>query len=278
MLASLAAIALALLSGCSPQRPWAEKAVQWIEARDRAAHRSVAELMMFDSADSVHLLCCNQAGPIQGRVENAEFIAQNFGDTFDEETMGRSYIDVSGAVAEIRFRAGPDDDRPAGGGDPLGANELQVWENAADGTATRTIHAMALPFLESPVDDGRAWYANNLRAVQKLTDRHLSAWSGPDGRVVGDLYAENATLLDSLLGVSSHPRAHGRAGRVVEQHTEDVCRSAQRTVTVTFPVARRSSSSATAAPASASAWAVPSGGSSRPSASSGRTSSHWERT
>lgn len=201
MLAGLAAMALALLSGCSPPRPWAEQAVQWIEARDGAAHRSVAELIMFDSADSVHLLCCNQAGPFHGRVENAEFIAQNFGDTIDEETMGRSYIDVSGAVVEIRFRAGPDDDRPAGGGDPPGANELQVSENAADGAATRTIHATALPFLQAPVDDGRTWYGNDLSGAQRLTDRYLSAWSARDGRTVGTLYVQNATLLDSLLGV-----------------------------------------------------------------------------
>lgn len=158
---------------------------------------------MFESADSVHLLCCNQMGPM-GRDVNANFVAANFGDTIDEQTMGRAYTDVSGSVVEYRFAAGPDEDRPAGGGDPVGYDEVQVSEHAADGSATRTIHAAALQILEAVDGDGLGgpgYFALDLAAASRITDRYLSAWSGRDGAAVGELYAEQATVLDSLLGV-----------------------------------------------------------------------------
>jgi hypothetical protein len=74
VLGTLAALSLGLLPGCSRDPPWAEQAAQCIEARDRAAHRSIAELMSFESPDTVHLLCCNQAEPFHGRGANAVFL------------------------------------------------------------------------------------------------------------------------------------------------------------------------------------------------------------
>jgi hypothetical protein len=158
-------------------------------------------MLMYEAPDSVHLVCCNQSGPIQGPVALATAVTGLFGDAIDEETMGNAYIDVSGTVVEYRMRAGPNDGRPSDGSDPGGPDELQVMEHAADGAATQTIHPVALKFLTAPVADGRAWYGDDLRAAQRLTDRYLSAWSAQDGRALGSLYAANATLLDSLLGV-----------------------------------------------------------------------------
>lgn len=181
------------------------QAIQWIEARDRAAHRSVRELAMFEALETVHLACCNQVPPIRGRDVNAAFLSSEFGAAIEEETMGRSYIDVDGAVVEYLFRD-PSRNyvyRPPRRGEALGPDELQVSENAPDGAATRTIHAMALQFLESDAGHygGHGHYGDDLRAIQGLIDRYLSAWSGRDGRAVAGLYADNATMLDSLLGV-----------------------------------------------------------------------------
>lgn len=201
VLGTLAAVSLALLPACGQGRPWAEDAVQWVEARDRAVHRSVADLLMFESPDTVHLLCCSQAGPLEGRAALGSLVAANFGESLDEETMGRAFIDVSGAVVEYRFQVDPGDEEPSGGGYPVPGNEVQVSENAADGAATQTIHAQSLRFLLTPYDDGRTGYGEDPGAAHFLTERYLSAWSGRDGRAVGDLYAEDATVLDSLLGV-----------------------------------------------------------------------------
>jgi hypothetical protein len=200
VLGAIAATSVALLTGSGTGRPWAENAVQWIAARDRASHRSVAELLMFEAADSVHLLCCNQVGPIQGRAAVAGFVAGTFS-SIEKGVTGRSYIDVSGAVVEYRLTPGSDGDRPPGWGDRLGPDELLVSEHAADGAATRTVHGASLQFLTAPVYDARTWFGEDLAASRGLVDRYLSAWSGRDGRAVGALYGENATLLDSVLGV-----------------------------------------------------------------------------
>lgn len=191
---------LLVLPACSEERPWAETAVQWIAARDGAAHRSIPDMLMFESPDTVHLLCCNQTPPVQGRESLAVLVGTNFGDTLDEEIMGRSYIDVSGAVIEYAFPRGPHVYHPPNGGYPIGPDELQVLE-IAEGAATRTVHPAALRYLETPVDDGRAFFGESLGAAQELTDRYLTAWSSGEGAAVRRLYAENATLLDSLLGV-----------------------------------------------------------------------------
>jgi hypothetical protein len=192
--------ALVLSASCADDRPWADEAVQWIEARDRAAHRSIADLLMFESPDTVHLLCCGQVPPIKGREALADLVGTTSGDTLDEETMGRSYIDVSGAVVEYGFAASPHAYRPSNGGYPIGPDELQVVE-ISDGAATRTVHPAGLPYLQTPVDDGRAWFGEDLGAAQGLTARYLSAWSGRDAGAVGELYSETATVGDSLLGV-----------------------------------------------------------------------------
>ncbi len=214
LLATVAA--LAMLSGSAPEgEQWGERAVQWIEARDRAAHRSVAELLMFESPDTIHLFCCNQWPWIDGRDALAAFVSGAFGEAIDEETMGRAYVDVSGAVVEYRFGAGPDDDRPVGGGDPVGPSEVQVSDIGSDGAATRTVHAVSLQFLGSPVDDGRTFYGDDLGAAKRLTDRYLTAWSGSDAATVGGLYSENARVLDSVLGLrlSGRDAIESYAGR-----------------------------------------------------------------
>lgn len=220
---------LALTPGCGEREPWAERAVQWIQARDRAAHHSVADWVMFESADTVHVFCCNNGGPIQGRETLASIVAGEFGESIDEATMARSFVDVSGAVVEYLVREGPSVYRPPGGGFPLGPDEVQVSDIDAKGAATRTVHAMSLQFLEAPVDDGRAPYGKELRAAQALADRYLSAWSGRDGREVAGLYAQNATVLDSVLGVqltgreaiASYATEHGgarlRQGSIVSE-------------------------------------------------------------
>lgn len=162
---------------------------------------------MFETPDSVHLVCCNQLPPVRGRAEYAVLLASTFGDVLNEESMQHSYIDAEGAVVEYLFRT----DYlytydPPGGGEPLGPDELQISENAADGAAKQTIHAMALAFLESWVGQYKPENGRELRAAQPLMDRYLAAWSGRDGRAVGELYSPNATLTDSLLGV----RLNGR--------------------------------------------------------------------
>lgn len=172
----------------------------WIEARDRAAHRSLADMLMFESSETEHLVCCNQVGPVQGREALAVFVASMFGETIDEETMGSAYIDVTGAVVEYGFSKSPFVYRPPDGGYPIAPDEVQVSE-ISQGEATRTVHALALRFLQTPVDDGWAAYGDDLGAARELTDRYLSAWSDRDASAVGDLYSTKATLLDSLLGV-----------------------------------------------------------------------------
>lgn len=195
---SLAALALAVPS-CTQDQPWAEEAVKWIEARDRAAHRSTADMVMFEAPDGVHVFCCNQTWPVEGREALAAFAVQRFGDSVDEGTLGRAYIDAAGAVVEYRFRAASED--PATwGGLAVGADEVQASEIGASG-ATATVHATALQFLEGSRDDAWAPYGKDLRAAQGLVERYLSAWSGRDGRAVATQYAEDATVVDSLLGV-----------------------------------------------------------------------------
>ena len=205
MLGSVAA--LVLLPGDGQDPPWARQALQWIAARDRAAHRSVRELAMFETPESVHLLCCNQIAPIRGRDVNALFLSSEFGDALDEETMARSYIDVGGAVVEYLFRD-PSRNfvyRPPRRGEAIGPDELQVSENSPDGTVTQTVHAMALQFLESDAGHygGRGHYGDDLRATQGLIERYLSAWSGGDGRAVAGLYADNATMWTRCSGFDS---------------------------------------------------------------------------
>ncbi|HET9631465.1 MAG TPA: hypothetical protein VFP73_03655 [Terrabacter sp.] len=218
VLAAVAASSLVLVAGSTEAPPWAEQAVEWMAARDLAAHRSVAELVRFDSPRTVHLLCCNQGEPIKGREALADFLSMAFGESLEEGTMGRSYVDVSGAVVEYRFPADPVE-RSSGGTPPAEPDEAQVSEIAGDGGVTQTVHATSLQFLESPVYDGRAWYGGDLRAARPVIDRYLSAWSRRDAAAVGGLYAEDATLLDSLLGVrlkgrsviASYDAAHGGA-------------------------------------------------------------------
>lgn len=218
VLAVMAALTLGLLSGAGQRGEWAERALQWMAARDRAAHRSIAELVMFQSSTSLDVLCCGQYAPIRGRVEDADWLASVFGDALEEETMGRAYVDVAGDVVEYGFQASPDDDRPAGGGVPVDPNELQVSQHDASGAVAERVHPMSLKFLQSPVPDGRQWFGEDLGAARSLVVRYLSAWSGHDGRAVADLYAANATVLDSLLGV----RLTGRdaIGSYAVQHGE----------------------------------------------------------
>ena len=214
----IAAVTLALLSGSSQDGAWAERAVLWMQARDQAAHRSIAEAVMFKSVDTVDVLCCGQYAPIRGRADDAGWLASMFGDALDEETMGRSYVDVAGDVTEYRFKARPRDDQPAGAGEPVDPNELQVSQHDASGAITEMVHPMSLKFLQAPVPDGRQWFGEDLGAARSLTVRYLSAWSAPDGRAVAALYAPRAMLLDSLLGV----RLTGRdaIGSYAVEHAE----------------------------------------------------------
>ncbi|MEW1952634.1 nuclear transport factor 2 family protein [Terrabacter sp. NPDC080008] len=206
VLAAVAASVLLLLTGSSQHPPWAEQALQWVAARDGAAHRSVAELVRFDSPRSVLLLCCNQRGPIRGRTAVDDFLTASFGDTLEEGTMGRSFVDVSGVVVEYRF-PGDELDRPSGGGPPARRDEAQASEVDGDGDVTQTVHAASLQYLRSRVYDGRLWYGDDLLSARPLVDRYLAAWSGRDPAAVGALYADDATVLDSVLGV----RLRGRA-------------------------------------------------------------------
>jgi hypothetical protein len=228
-LAVLAAATLGKLSGSGQQGEWGERALQWMTARDHAAHRSVAELVMFKSFDTVDVLCCGQGGPPRGRVDDAGWLASRFGDALEEQTMGRSYVDVSGDVVEYGFQAGLHDDLPARGGEPVDANELQVSQHDASGAVAEMLHPMSLKPLQSLGGDARQWFGEDLGAQRSLASRYLSAWSGRDGAAVSGLYAPNATVLDSLLGarltgrdaIGSYAVQHGGARLRLDEIPDD---------------------------------------------------------
>jgi hypothetical protein len=85
--------------------------------------------------------------------------------------------------------------------DDVAPNELLVSEHAADGAATLMTHPLSLRFLQDPRFFGIQGFGEDLTAAKGLTDHYLSAWTGRDSRAVSGLYAPNATLTDSLLGV-----------------------------------------------------------------------------
>jgi hypothetical protein len=195
-------VVLVALLGSSQRHAWAGEAVQWIEARDRAHQRSVPDLLMFEPADTVHRVCCHQTPPIQGRQALAAVVRSIFGDDgADEQGMWGSYIDVSGVVVAYLIRGGPFVYLPADGSEPVGPDEIQVM-TIADGAATETIHATSVQFLQAPAGDGREAYGTELAAVQPLIGRYLAAWSTSDSGAVEALYGEDASFLDTLLGIN----------------------------------------------------------------------------
>lgn len=193
VLGGLAVLTLVLLSRGTRDEAWGQRAVDWLQARDRAAHRSVAELVLFESPDAWDVFCCSQTRPLHGRVEETEFLTPLLGDPPYGGTAGHIYIDLTGSVVEYRFRQVTDDVAP---------NELLVSEHAADGAATLMTHPLSLRFLQDPRFLGIQGFGQELTAARGLTNHYLSAWPRRDSRAVSTLYAPNATLTDALLGVS----------------------------------------------------------------------------
>jgi hypothetical protein len=201
-------VALALLSGSDGAEPWGERAVQWIEARDRAGRRSMDDLAVFEPADTVHRVCCHQTPTVHDRGSVSHFMSSVFGDDGPEEgSRWGSYVDVSGAALPYLIQDGPEMFRPPEGDASVGPDEVQALEIAADGAVTETIHATALRFLAAPGNDRYTSYGIELADAQALTDRYLAAWSGQASPEMEALYTEDATFLDSLLGVSLVGRA-----------------------------------------------------------------------
>lgn len=185
-------LTLVLLSRDAQDGAWGDHALDWLQARDLAAHRSVAELVLFESPDAWDVPCCYQSRPLHGRAEDAEVLAPLLGEPPNGGTAGRSYVDATGSVVEYRLPAVAHDVAP---------DELLVSEHAADGAATLMTHPRSLQFLQDPRFLGIQGFGRELAGAKDLTDRYLAAWSGRDNHALSSLYAPDATLTDSLLGV-----------------------------------------------------------------------------
>lgn len=192
VLGVIAVLTLALLSRGAQDGAWGDHALDWLQARDVAAHRSVAELVLFESPDAWDVPCCYQSRPLHGRAEDAEVLAPLLGEPPNGGTAGRSYVDTTGSVVEYRLPAVAHDVTP---------DELLVSEHAADGAATLMTHPRSLQFLQDPRFFGIQGFGRELAGAKDLADHYLAAWSGRDNHALSSLYAPDATLTDSLLGV-----------------------------------------------------------------------------
>jgi hypothetical protein len=188
------AVLLVLLSTCGSQPQWGERALQWIQARDDGAHRSIFDMLAFDAPDVVDEYLPGEIPPVQGRAGEAGFLAQWAGDALDEATMlGPAYVDVSGSAVAYRFTVSG-----------IVMDELMLEEHRADGAVTRLMHPVSLKESETAVASGDVSsvpFLAGMRAARPLLDSYLVAWSGRDAHTVAALYATNATLVDSLLRV-----------------------------------------------------------------------------
>lgn len=168
----------------TPAAVWATEAERYFDAMDEAGARSISEQARRFYAEDVLLDTWRTDGfTCAGRDRCARWLTARAGAAVDAVTTTALYLDASGAARAVQQR-----------GPGLDATVLVLQEIGADGRVTVEVRPRAVGAVDS-VDPA------TLRLLTAPAVAYREAWSGGDSAAVGALYADDAVVVDSLLGL-----------------------------------------------------------------------------
>lgn len=188
---ALATLVLALASAaaaCDPavDEVRADEALAFYQQMSAAGERAVTGVAQFTAPDGVLDARATAGRWVEGRDEQQRVLAMWFGQTMGEVGLERVYVDADQAL--VLYRQAP---TRAG----AGAGQWMALDTVGtEGITHREV-------LISCQGDGEVPDSPRMSEAERLARDHLDLWAGGSTATVDDVYATDAVVHDTLLGL-----------------------------------------------------------------------------